>query len=294
MPPPKSSLPRAPEPRFSRSFDPWNSSSTGHQRPEVRPTEGWRDNRNRKLMSQFRGGLSGGERLSDTVGAGSADFDPKLGMVVPRALRARSAVSVRDMLAQPGKMRETLRRSTGDDVSTVGREDEKMPNGAAAMRSEDRGDDGNDRNGEQDRSETQASSGGRGIFDGVVVYVNGSTAPLVSDHRLKRILVEQGAKVSLHLGRRQVTHVVIGRPVSGGMGSGGALAGGKLEKEIRTIRGSGVQYVDVEWVLESLKAGKRLPESRFATLKVAREGQRSVYGMYPARTRSETHGHSVT
>ncbi|KAL2757864.1 hypothetical protein ACRALDRAFT_2063057, partial [Sodiomyces alcalophilus JCM 7366] len=261
--------PRAPEPRLPRPFDPWNSSSTGHQRPEVRPVQGWRDSRNRKLISQFRGGLSGGERLSDTVGAGSADFDPKLGMVVPKAVRARAAISVRDMLAKPGKMRETLRSSSTGDESVAGREDKNKPDDPV-----DEGERGVDRN-----AEAQVA-GRRGIFDGVVVYVNGSTAPLVSDHRLKRILVEHGAKVSLHLGRRQVTHVVIGRPASGGRGSGGGLAGGKLEKEIRTIRGSGVQYVGVDWVLESLKAGKRLPESRFASLKVAREGQRSVYGMY--------------
>lgn len=40
-------------------------------------------------------------------------------------------------------------------------------------------------------------------------------------------------------------------------------------------------------VLESLKAGKRLPEARFATLKVAAQGQHSVYGRYAERVTHE-------
>lgn len=34
-------------------------------------------------------------------------------------------------------------------------------------------------------------------------------------------------------------------------------------------------------VLESIKAGKRLPEARFANLSIAAKGQKSVYGMFP-------------
>jgi hypothetical protein len=36
------------------------------------------------------------------------------------------------------------------------------------------------------------------IFDGLVIYINGSTYPMVSDHKLKHLLAENGAKVSLH------------------------------------------------------------------------------------------------
>jgi hypothetical protein len=64
------------------------------------------------------------------------------------------------------------------------------------------------------------------IFDGLVVYINGSTHPLISDHKLKHILSENGAKLSIHLGRRQVTHVILGRPSGAkGLGAGGGLAG---------------------------------------------------------------------
>ncbi|KAG7134725.1 DNA repair protein REV1 like [Verticillium longisporum] len=251
--PPNNPLPPSAQPRLGKVFDPWNSSSTGHQRPDTRPGLGWRDSRNRKLVSQFRAGHTGGARESDTHGAGSEDFDPAVGAVVPKAVRERAKCSVHDMLLAPGRMRETL-PAAADDVELGG-------------------------------------GRGRGLFDGVVVYVNGSTAPLVSDHKFKRLLAENGARISLHLGRRQVTHVIVGQPVGGGRGSGGGLAGMKLEREIKKMAGCAVKYVTAEWVLESLKAGKRLSEARFAALKVAREGQRSVLGTYttgPVASASKT------
>jgi hypothetical protein len=58
-------------------FDPWNSSSTGHQRAENRlsGSTSWRASRNLKLSEQYKGGLGGGgKRVADTVGAGSEDF----------------------------------------------------------------------------------------------------------------------------------------------------------------------------------------------------------------------------
>ena len=147
---------------------------------------------------------------------------------------------------------------------------------------------------EEEDKEDQSSK----IFDGLVIYINGSTYPLISDHKLKCVLAENGAKLSIHLGRRQVTHVILGRP-SGtqGLGAGGGLAGSKIEKEIRRIGGCGVKYVGVEWlvyttawtintltithrVLESIKVGKRLSEAQYTNLKVAAKGQQSVYSMF--------------
>jgi hypothetical protein len=58
-------------------FDPWNSSSTGHQRAENRlsGSTSWRVSRNLKLSEQYNGGLGGGgKRVADTVGAGSEAF----------------------------------------------------------------------------------------------------------------------------------------------------------------------------------------------------------------------------
>jgi hypothetical protein len=89
----------------------------------------------------------------------------------------------------------------------------------------------------------------RHIFDGLVIYVNGSTYPFVSDHKLKQLLSQNGANLSIHLGRRKVTHVILGRPSgrSQGSGAGGGLAGGKLDKEIKKMGGRGIKFVGVEW-----------------------------------------------
>ncbi|KAJ4856045.1 hypothetical protein T069G_09413 [Trichoderma breve] len=228
----------------TRPWDPWNSSATGHQRAETQPGTGWRHSRTRKLNSQFRAGDgSGGQRLSDTWGAGAENPD-----VDGKNTRTN------------GLMRETL--------------DSRRPNGPEARDKSRRLED------EEKQKKSQANP--RKLFDGVTVYVNGSTFPLVSDHRLKQLISENGGNMSLNLGRRKVTHVILGRPNGSteGKGTGGGLAAGKLEKEIRKIGGCGVKFVSVEWVLQSLQEGKRLPEARFSNLKMAAKAQNSVYGLY--------------
>lgn len=77
----------------------------------------------------------------------------------------------------------------------------------------------------------------RKLFEGVNVYINGSTYPLISDHKLKMILGENGATMSLGLARRKVTHVILGK----------GLSGSKIQKETRRIGGCGLHYVGVEW-----------------------------------------------
>ncbi|KAI1056732.1 hypothetical protein LB507_002537 [Fusarium sp. FIESC RH6] len=252
-----SPIKKAADPQYGASFDPWNSSSTGHQRAESRPGTGWRESRNRKLNSQFRSGSSGGERLSDTFGAGSEDYDEKRKMLIPKAVKERAQRSVRDMLVQPGKMRESL-----------------------GLKDEGKGEEALMQSRQQEDEAREAELSKRGIFDGVVIYVNGSTFPLISDLKLKQAITENGGQMSLHLGRRRVTHVVLGRPSGGHAGSGGGLAGGKLEKEIRRTAGCGVKFVGAEWILESLKAGKRLPETRFSNTKMAPKAQGSVYSLF--------------
>jgi hypothetical protein len=100
---------------------------------------------------------------------------------------------------------------------------------------------------EDDLKEQEKLNKQKGVFDGLVIYINGSTHPLVSDHKLKHLLAENGARMSLHLGRRQVTHVILGTPAGAGIGAGGGLSGTKMEKEIRRVGGCGVKYVGVEW-----------------------------------------------
>lgn len=91
----------------------------------------------------------------------------------------------------------------------------------------------------------------RKIFHGLRVYINGSTAPMVSDHRLKQLVAEHGGHISIALARRSVTHVILGTPngARGGVvqGAGGGLAAGKIQKEIKRVGGCGVKYVGVEW-----------------------------------------------
>lgn len=84
------------------------------------------------------------------------------------------------------------------------------------------------------------------IFKGLCFYVNGSTAPLVSDHRLKHMLSAHGALHSIVLCRRTVTHVILGTVNANG-GCGGGLAGSKVQKEVTRTGGKAVKYITVEW-----------------------------------------------
>lgn len=220
MPPPtKPPLPKAAEPKYSRTFDPWNSVALGHQRAETRGPNGWRENRTRKLQSQLGAGNTGGARLIDTVGAGADEEE--------QAARngSKGKTSVVEMLRKPGTM------GAGKGGSAEG----SKQYGKAEEEGED----------EQQQDTTNDTTGK--LFAGLVIYVNGSTHPLISDHKLKKILVEYGARLSIHLGRRQVTHVIVGKPSGPSGGAGGGLASGKLEKEIRRVGGCGVKYVGAEW-----------------------------------------------
>lgn len=239
-------------------------------------------------MSQYTGGPGGGKRVSDTVGEGSRDWDPQAEALITPEMQSRARRSVLDMLANPGAMKRPASSSSSPPfVSTSasvtaatgshsGRARSLSPK---HMTAEERL---MARREEEDAAREQARQPRR-IFDGVVIYLNGSTHPLISDHKLKHVLAENGGSMYSHLGRRKVTHVILGRPAASGYGSGGAgggLAGGKLQREISKIGGPAVKYVGVQWVLESIKAGKRLPEARFVDLKVASKGQQSVYGLY--------------
>jgi len=68
MAPPKSAIPPAAKPKHHAFFDPWNSSSTGHQRAENKAgaSSGWRLSRTAKLSVQFRSGSSLPANKSDS------------------------------------------------------------------------------------------------------------------------------------------------------------------------------------------------------------------------------------
>jgi hypothetical protein len=118
------------------------------------------------------------------------------------------------------------------------------------------------------------------IFAGLTFYINGSTAPHISDHKLKHLLSLHGGNLSISLGRRTVTHIIIGKPGTAGEGCGGGLAGTKIQKEIARQRGKAIHFVTAEWVVQSAKAGKRLAESRFEGMKIAPKGVSGIAGMF--------------
>ncbi|KAH7118811.1 hypothetical protein B0J11DRAFT_440695 [Dendryphion nanum] len=257
-------------------FDPWNSSSTGHQRAENRlsGSTSWRESRNLKLREQYLGGLSGGaKRVADTVGAGSEEFG--------KDGRKANGGWERGAKGLRGTAQMSLVEVWG--ASKAGRGDSKLQDvrlqGKAGA---------SDRSDASEDGETTALSSAlkeellqpKRIFEGLCFYLNGSTAPLVGDYKLKQLLAERGANMSIALGRRSVTHVILGMSNSH-RGCGGGLAATKIQKEIARTGGKGVKFVSVEWVLLSIAAERRLPESRFAssTTKLAPQNQNSVYGM---------------
>ncbi|KAF8422685.1 hypothetical protein EV426DRAFT_574993 [Tirmania nivea] len=83
------------------------------------------------------------------------------------------------------------------------------------------------------------------IFTNCTIYVNGTTAPAISDLVLKRLLCTHGASIATMLARRSVTHVILGKPSSAG-GAGGGLAARKLQKELMK-NGKLIKFVSVQW-----------------------------------------------
>ena len=235
-------------------------------------TIAWRDNRNFKLGKQFRSGLDGGERLYDTVGPGSKNYHEDG--------RKRNGGSERcaSGLRTDGQksILESLRPKVGSSDTPVAEEDEETLRDGLRDAVEDQTVN------LDDEQELQTENSKKQIFRGLCIYVNGSTAPLISDHKLKHLLAEHGARMSVALGRRTATHVIVGNTSDSG-GAGGGLAAGKIQKEITTIRGKGIKYVSAEWVVESVKAGKRLPEAQYSNTRlVASSRQKSVLSMFAA------------
>lgn len=306
--PPNANTPLSAKPT-RRFFDPWNSSSTGHQKADNRlaGSTSWRESRSLKLSAQFGGGAGGGRRVADTVGAGSEDFgcDGRLEnggwekgalglrekgqLSVVESFGGRSGVrkgGVRDVVGEKKVVVEEeeeegllgipsaqpLRDEWTQAQARVQEATQKPAREPVQKSTQPRAQEpGHEKEHEHD---TGTISKTPQIFSGVCVYINGSTAPLISDHRLKQLLVTHGAQLSLHLGRRSVTHVILGRPNGSPLtsGAGGGLASSKIQKEIAKIGGKNVKFVTAEWVVESVRNGKRAPESMFEAVRLAQKG----------------------
>lgn len=303
--------PRAAKPT-KEVFDVFHSSGTGHQRAENRlaGSTSWRDSRTLKLREQFSAGTGGGKRVQDTIGAGSFHFQKKrlardygstdlnlgeqdrisdrltIAKDVERpAKRQRVETTASQSIIQENK--KTPVRSKGASRRRVSSQDAFEPSPSDLLSPIDPNSSNPDQPTSQHGEDPEYALEEKQypqIFTNVNVYINGSTAPLISDHKLKHLLSSHGGKTSIGLGRQTVTHVIIGRPNSNG-GCGGGLAGSKIQKEIATT-GKSVKFVTAEWVIESVKAGKRLPESQFEAVRMAPKRMGSVASMFGRQKKS--------
>ena len=326
-------------------FDPWNSSSTGHQRAEnnLAGSTSWRDSRNLKLGAQYQGGRGGGKRVADTVGAGSEDWG-KDGRKVngswrdgAKGLREKTQPSLRECLGSERKKSEERESPITEGANGDFDEDDELNKAIAAslQEAEAEASPQNEKDDDLERAiaasmaehstsaQPQADNDTippsnqadyydshlrtqdlesevedhepKQIFHNLVFYINGSTAPLISDHKLKFLITAHGGSLTIQHMRKQVTHVIIGTTherKSNGLvgGAGGALASTKIQKEIARTRGKGVKFVGAQWVIDSVEKGRRMGEARYENLKLGGAGQGSVFDKFKTAKPGVTSG----
>ncbi|KAL1310818.1 hypothetical protein AAFC00_001055 [Neodothiora populina] len=295
------------KPTLGAHFDAWNSSSTGHQRAENRlaGSTSWRNSRSMKLGVQFSSGAGGGQRIADTVGAGSEGFGSdgrtENGGWVRGAsgLRGRGQMSLIEAFGvkKGGIAREVRKENDRADTTIAPLHNDNDSNDMIYLEGEERP---NHASATTDSITTTTTNPPSNpipqIFKNLTIYINGSTAPTISDHKLKSLLVSHGARISIALGRRTVTHVILGRPNANNnsntisateSGSGGGLAATKIQKEIASkVGNNSVRFVTVEWVMESVRLGKRAAESRFEALRLAPKKTGDLVGMFSRKAKS--------
>ncbi|KAJ5621239.1 hypothetical protein N7528_006022 [Penicillium herquei] len=265
---------RAPSPQNHKIFDSWNSASTGHQRAQsgYAGSSGWRDTRSLKLERQFNGGdclrekdhaPAARSRAFDGT-SGSDSEDKKMTSVngheewrwVSDAEAMRSQLQVRDIrhFMGVGKRKASDEIGKGDKKLKVQIGDEQRanlkPKSAEIISTSTTSNSTN-----ESRSiplSNLDSAPDTKIFAGMTVFINGSTLPLISDHKLKQLLVKHGAKISIYMARKTVSHVIIGQPntdkvTENGLGAGGGLSARKLQQEIARGGWKGVKIISVDW-----------------------------------------------
>lgn len=249
-------------------FDPWNTASTGHQRAENRlsGSTSWRDSRDQKLSAQYHGGFTGGKRVADSVGAGSESFgkdgrkanggwvkgasglrgDGQRSIIEAFAATASKQAPTPPLETEehPFQMRAVSPPPMVGGRSNQDYDPDSIPPSHQPATISD----------PQSQEEPAPK---RQIFENLCIYLNGTTGPLVSDHKLKYLLAQHGARMSIALGRRSVTHVILGNTYSKG-GAGGGLAGTKIQKEVARIGGKGIKFVSVDWYESSLLLHARM------------------------------------
>ncbi|KAK1141337.1 hypothetical protein N8T08_009128 [Aspergillus melleus] len=296
-----------PTPTNHLRFDPWTTSSTGHQVADSATGKAYRTLRQEKLARQFGEGqdCTFARERSEGRGAGGLERgtwvevtdnrnkDAGLVRGNQRDIRGMfgvakaSSLSVVDMGVKAGGGKPLL--ASKDDmlgcstVTAAAAETFHDPHSSTTSTSTT-----HPNNEPEPEPETKNSltpnppDSYPQIFTTLTIYINAPSHPFLSDHKLKQILTLHGASIALSLSRR-VTHIIVGKPnTRPGHGSGGGLAGGKLQREITRAGCRSWKVVFVEWVLESIKAGKRLSEARFA-MQMAEKRQRSVLAFTAGR-----------
>lgn len=114
------------------------------------------------------------------------------------------------------------------------------------------------------------AASGSGIFNGCVFYLDGYMGAKMSDHSLRRVLTQNGGRLSMYLQKTRITHVLLS--------SGGALANSKIRKEVEGLRNR-VKFVKVDWVFRCLELGRRIGEWDYCVDRLC-GGNRTVASMF--------------
>jgi hypothetical protein len=233
---------------------------------------------------QYRAGLDGGKRVADTVGEGSEGFGKdgrkanggwERGGAGLRGTAQKSLVEVwamskgksgggkrkhQSLVEEDGQT--SKKTKMGNEQVGVGVGGRKMPQlkkddiEVAVIESDQAAHiphlDSETKHEDKSESTIQPQPQPQTkLFSGLVFYLNGSTGPLVSDHKLKQLIASHGGTLSISLGRRTVTHVILGTANGlqgrGHIGAGGGLAASKMHKEIVKKGGKSVRFVKAEW-----------------------------------------------
>ncbi|KAI8812064.1 BRCT domain-containing protein [Cladochytrium replicatum] len=99
---------------------------------------------------------------------------------------------------------------------------------------------------------SQAVEARTGIFKGITVYFNGFLGSTHSDLTIKEMLQENGGSYTPFFSKTTVTHMICT-----------SLANSKILKLTSTKKISSQFVVHPDWLVDSVKAGKRLPESKY-------------------------------
>ncbi|KAJ6134352.1 hypothetical protein N7523_000674 [Penicillium sp. IBT 18751x] len=277
-PPKFPNRPRPPSPQNHRIFDSWNSSSTGHQRADGKEqTITWRDLRTDKLGRQFKTGHcdeSSGSSMAFDGTCGSSPEEQrgewrwvdeeeakraKLGVIDIRSFmgvsKRKASAPETDIEIEGKKQKVNTSHaapyapvpSCTTSISTSKPPIDRPSNLATSTLLSTSLSTSTSISTTDPISTTDSTRPQSRIFAGTTVYVNGSTMPQISDHRLKHLLVSHGARISTFMARKTVSHIIIGQPSSTSSGAGGGLSARKLQQEIERGGWKGIKIVGVDW-----------------------------------------------